>query len=135
MKDDIVLNKTETVKRCIRRVREEYAGSPENLQDYKTQDSIILNLQRLCEAALDLGMHVIKEKKWELPQSSKETFAILQMHGIISEKLSLRLQAMVGFRNIAIHDYQSLNIAIVQAIIEKHLEDGLELARNIIDIP
>jgi len=30
---------------------------------------------------------------------------------------------MVGFRNIAVHNYQQLNLEIVRAIIEQHLED------------
>ena len=30
---------------------------------------------------------------------------------------------MVGFRNIAVHDYQNLNIEIVISIVQKHLED------------
>jgi uncharacterized protein YutE (UPF0331/DUF86 family) len=33
------------------------------------------------------------------------------------------MQGMVGFRNIAVHDYQNLNIEIVVAIVEKHLGD------------
>lgn len=133
MKDDIILNKTETIKRCIKRVKEEYQNNPGNLEDYKTQDSIILNIQRLCEASIDIAMHYIKQKHLELPQSSKETFSILEKHAVLTSELSSRMQAMVGFRNISVHDYQSLNMAIVQAIIEKHLEDGLKLAGCIIN--
>ena len=33
------------------------------------------------------------------------------------------LQRMVGFRNIAVHDYQSLQLPITVAIIEKHLDE------------
>ena len=133
MKDDIILNKTETIRKCIKRVKEEYQDNPENLNDYKTLDSIILNIQRLCEASIDIAMHYIKQKRLEIPQSSKETFKILEKNGILTPELSNRMQAMVGFRNIAIHDYQSLNMAVVRAIIEKHLEDSLELAACIMN--
>lgn len=30
---------------------------------------------------------------------------------------------MVGFRNIAVHDYQTLNLDILQVILDKHLND------------
>jgi uncharacterized protein YutE (UPF0331/DUF86 family) len=30
---------------------------------------------------------------------------------------------MVGFRNIAVHNYQELGIEVLQAVIEKHLDD------------
>jgi len=33
------------------------------------------------------------------------------------------MQGMVGFGNIAVHDYQNLNIKIVVMIVEKHLID------------
>lgn len=124
MIDDIVLNKTEIIKRCIRRVTEEYAHNPQNLENFTKQDSITLNIQRACEAAIDLGMHVIAERDLGIPQASRDTFDILQSNKIIGSEMSERLKAMIGFRNIAVvHDYQKLNLKIVQAIIENHLED------------
>ncbi|MGL4358200.1 MULTISPECIES: type VII toxin-antitoxin system HepT family RNase toxin [unclassified Cetobacterium] len=133
MRDDVIINKVETIKRCIKRIEEEYSNDFNNLENYTKQDSIILNLQRMCEATLDLGMHYIKIKKLELPQTSKQTFEILQKNEVIDKKLSLDLQGMVGFRNIAVHDYQSLNIEILQKIIENHLMDSLRLAQKILE--
>ncbi len=37
--------------------------SPENLEDFTKQDSIILNIQRACEASIDLAMHIVAGKK------------------------------------------------------------------------
>lgn len=133
MKDDIIINKIETIKRCIKRVEEEYANTPSNLENYTKQDSIILNLQRLCEATLDLGLHYIKIKKLQIPQTSKQIFEILEKNGVIDKKISANMQGMVGFRNIAIHDYKSLNIDILQKIIEKHLGDSLIIAKKILE--
>ena len=45
------------------------------------------------------------------------------------------MQAMVGFRNIAVHDYQAINIEIVRAIVEHHLEDLAAFARIVGTIP
>lgn len=133
MKDDIIINKIETIKRCIKRVEEEYANTPSNLENYTKQDSIILNLQRMCEATLDLGLHYIKIKKLEIPQTSKQIFEVLEKNGVIDKKISANMQGMVGFRNIAIHDYKSLNIDILQKIIEKHLGDSLIIAKKILE--
>lgn len=133
MKDDVIINKIETIKRCIKRIEEEYANIPSNLENYTKQDSIILNLQRMCEATLDLGLHYIKIKKLEIPQTSKQIFEILEKNGVIDKKTSINMQGMVGFRNIAVHDYQSLNIEILQKIIEKHLGDSLIIAKKILE--
>jgi len=134
MIDDVILNKTEIVKRCIRRANEEYAHNPKNLENYTKQDSITLNIQRACEAIIDLGMHVIAERGLGIPQTSRDTFDILQNNEIISHEMSERLKAMIGFRNIAIHNYQGLNLKIIQAIIDKDLKDLLYFTDVILKI-
>ena len=87
----------------------------------------------MCEACLDIAMHIIRVKQFEIPQVSKEGFQILEKHKIIDETLSISLQRMVGFRNIAVHNYQNLNIDIVQAVIENHIQDPIKYIQVILD--
>ena len=134
MKDDIIINKIETIKKCMKRINEEYENKTSNLTNSTKQDSIILNIQRLCEAGIELGVHIIRINKYGIPQSSQEIFQILEKNNIISKELSKNLQRIVGFRNIVIHDYQAINLEILQKIIENNLDDILELAREIIKI-
>lgn len=123
MVDDVILNKASTIERCMRRIHDVYQDNPHNLDDYTKQDSIILNIQRACEASIDLAMHLVAIRKLGIPQSSREGFDLLQEHDVISKGLSEKMKAMVGFRNIAVHDYKSINLAIVQHIIEADLVD------------
>ncbi|ADO84619.1 type VII toxin-antitoxin system HepT family RNase toxin [Ilyobacter polytropus] len=132
MIDDIIINKSETIKRCIKRINEEYEDNPENLNEYRRQDSIILNIQRLCEACIDIATHIIRKKKLGVPQSSKDSFQILEDNKIIPKELSERLQGMVGFRNVAVHDYQTLNLSIVEKVVEDYIYDGIKLCKEII---
>jgi uncharacterized protein YutE (UPF0331/DUF86 family) len=132
MQNDVVLNKTSIIERCVKRVREEYNNNHENLKNYTKQDSMILNLQRACEASIDLAMHIVADKKIGLPQSSREAFTLLETANIIPSALSLKMKAMVGFRNIAVHDYQVVNLVILQKIIELHLDDFLEFTKVIL---
>lgn len=134
MIDDVILNKIEIIKRCIRRVKEEYDCNPKNLENYTKQDSVTLNIQGACEAVIDLGMHVIAEKCLGIPQTSRDTFEILQDNRIIAPEMCERIKAMIGFRNIAIHNYQRLNLKIIQAIIEKHMEDLMHFSEIIMKI-
>lgn len=120
---DVVYNKAQIIERCLQRVYEEYAGNPENLHNNTKQDSIILNIQRSCEAAIDLAMHIVAERKLGLPQNSRDAFTLLHNDGVIDEELTQKMKAMVGFRNIAIHDYQAMNLDIVKAVIEINLVD------------
>ncbi len=134
MVDDVVLNKVAIIERYIRRIHEEYQGNLLNLENYTKQDSIILNIQRSCEASIDLAMHLVATERLGIPQSSREAFDLLQHAGIIDEHLTRKLKAMVGFRNIAVHNYQTVDLGIVQGIIEKNLADLLRFGKLILSI-
>lgn len=124
MADDVVLNKAASIERCLQRILEEYAGNNQNLVANQTkQDAIILNLQRACETAIDLAMYVISQRRLGVPQESRDAFTLLQTAGILPADLATRMQRMVGFRNIAVHEYTRLNLDVVQAIITKQLDD------------
>jgi len=128
--DDITLNKVAAIERCLARVREEYDGNPDSLRDNLTrQDSIILNLQRACETAIDLAMHWVRLNRLGVPQQSRDAFRLLVQAKTLPEALGEALEKMVGFRNIAVHDYQALNLDVVQAIVETKMDDLAEFAR------
>jgi uncharacterized protein YutE (UPF0331/DUF86 family) len=122
MIDDVILNKCAIIQQCLKRIEVEYKGHEEELFfNFTKQDSIILNLQRACEAAIDLGMRVVRIKKLGPPQSSRGVFECLEQEGILTGILSKDLQAMVGFRDSAIHDYQKINAEVLQSILKNKL--------------
>ncbi|MBI4534303.1 MAG: DUF86 domain-containing protein [Candidatus Melainabacteria bacterium] len=127
--DDVLVNKAATIERCLKRIKEEYFGHEAELAtNLNRQDSIILNLQRACEAAIDMGMRMVRLKQLGIPQSSRDIFVLLNDAGVIESALSIHLQAMVGFRNIAIHDYRKMNLDIVRHLIENRLQDLSQFA-------
>lgn len=128
----VVLNKYNIIERCIKRINEIYDNTPENLKDYNKQDAIVLNLQRACQAAIDIGMYIISVKNLGIPQSKKGTFVVLEENNIITPEMAKNMKGMLGFRNIAIHEYQELDLDVIQGIIENHLGDLQEFARGII---
>jgi uncharacterized protein YutE (UPF0331/DUF86 family) len=65
--DDILINKHQIIKRCVKRINEEYDENPDNLKNLTKQDSIILNIQRLAEAAIDIAMHLTAELQLGIP--------------------------------------------------------------------
>ena len=130
MADDVILNKAAVVERCIARVREEHAGDDANLMENMTrQDSIILNLQRACEATIDLAMHLVKANELGNPQESRDAFAFLADADLLERDRAEKLMKMVGFRNIAVHDYKKLNLEIVASIIHDDLDVFLDFTK------
>ena len=124
MADDVVINKAASIERCLRRIQDEYAGNEQNLIENQTkQDAIILNLQRACETAIDLAMYVVSTRKLGVPQDSRDAYALLQAGGLLPADLALRMQRMVGFRNVAIHEYTHLNLDVAHSIITTQLDD------------
>ena len=124
MPDDVLLNKIAVIERCLTRIREEYQGHEvEFSASFTKQDSVILNVLRACEAAIDVAMHMVRVRRLGIPQDSRDAFSLLEGANLLSAELSLHMQAMVGFRNIAVHDYQKLNLDIVRAILLHRLPD------------
>ena len=128
MINEIIINKTQIIEKTLKRVNETYNNNPKHLKDYDKQDVIVLNLQRACQAVIDISMYICKDKKLGIPQHSSNAIANLSENDIIPEKLATNLKHMVGFRNIAVHDYQSLNLAILKTIIEEDLSDFKDFA-------
>ncbi len=118
---DILLAKTGNIQRCLRRIRETTGLDPESLDDIDKQDIFVLNLQRAIESAIDMAAHLSASEGLGLASSIKDNFRFLKEAGIIDENLMKRMQAMVGFRNIAVHDYQTLNLDIIRSILTGNL--------------
>jgi len=133
MVDDVLVNKAAVIERCVARARHEYTRAPATFAtDYTRQDAAILNIQRACEAALDMGQHLIRREKLGVPQSARDVFVLLSQSGWITPPLAESLKHMVGFRNIAVHDYQALQMPITVSIIEKHLDDFLTYSQTLL---
>ncbi|MFZ5592661.1 MAG: DUF86 domain-containing protein [Pseudomonadota bacterium] len=52
--------------------------------------------------------------------------------GLLDTQLGTRLQAMAGFRNIAVHNYREISMTVLRSILEKHLGDFREYSRVIV---
>lgn len=125
--DDVLLNKAGIIERCLRRVTEEYRGDPARLEIFTHQDSIVLNLERACQAAIDMAMYLVARDHLGIPQDSADAFRLLATAGQLDADLAARLRRMVGFRNVAIHEYRALDVRILRAIVESRLVDFVDL--------
>lgn len=130
--DDIVINKLASIKRYLQRINEEYTDATAFKNNFTKQDSVILNLQRACEASIDICNHLIKKQSLGIPQSARDSFELVAKAGIISIENRDQLKNMIGLRNIAVHDYQALNIDIVISVVELHLKDFESFSKSIV---
>ena len=94
-----------------------------SLADFKTQDAVVINLERAIQASIDIATHIISVNQLGSTNSMKDSFVLLAKNNIISNELSQKLIKMVGFRNIAVHAYDSLEVSILESILNNHLQD------------
>lgn len=117
----------------VQRAREEYDKDADTFAtDFTRQDAAILNIQRACEAALDMGQHLVRREKLGVPQSARDVFTLLAQAGWIEQRLADDLKRMVGFRNIAVHDYQAMQLPITVRIITFHLDEFLRYSQSLL---
>ena len=58
-----------------------------------------------------------------VPQTSRDAFGLLVASGSLPADLGDRMQRMVGFRNVAVHDDHALSVPILRAAVADHLGD------------
>lgn len=89
--------------------------------DQTRPDSIIRNLQRACEASIDLALHVSRKHRLGLPQDARDGFTLLEQAGLIPVAIANQMRAMVGFRNVAVHQYQQPGIPVLCSTLDHRL--------------
>ena len=133
---DVLIAKQQSLERCLARVRNAWE-QPSTLpfeRDYDRQDIIALNLQRACEQALDMANHVVAARKLGWPRTSAESFDLLERAGLVTAAMAGQMKAMVGLRNVVVHQYQDLDLDIVTSVVQEHLDDLSDFARTMIGL-
>jgi uncharacterized protein YutE (UPF0331/DUF86 family) len=120
---DVVAGKVGIVTRCLERIRTVTRDDPATVADIDIEDIVVLNLQRAIQACIDLMTHILAEHNLGVPQSSAEGFAVLATTGIIRPALAAELRKMVGFRNLAVHEYDEIDSRLLIEILSHHLDD------------
>ena len=135
MDRDVVLNKLESLRRCLRRVQEKTPASVDLLiADYDLQDIVTLNLERAVQVCVDIGLHIISSLDVSAPETMAGTFKAMERVGCLDNAVAERMVKAVGFRNTAVHAYQEIDWHIVYRIITEHLDDFRDFARQVLKI-
>jgi uncharacterized protein YutE (UPF0331/DUF86 family) len=134
MNTDVIYYKLEILKRYVDRIK---SKTPHNCialaENLDCQDIILMNLQRAVKICVDIAAYILANSNIPPPMSMKDAFYQLQMLEILSKKTSEKMQQSVGFRNIAIHEYDDINWEIVFSILYHHIEDFRAYAKEIFD--
>lgn len=132
MDREIVEQKLESLRRSLQRIETKCPPDPQTLvANIDLQDIVALNLSRAVQICVDIGTHLIAGMEVPPPDTMGQTFDVLAQQGILDDTLAIRLKKAVGFRNIAIHNYERINWMIVHSIARHHLVDFTEFAKMV----
>jgi uncharacterized protein YutE (UPF0331/DUF86 family) len=120
---DVVLAKVAAIQKYLRRIKDVTGLDSDRLDEIDAQEIFVLNLQRAIQSAIDLATHIVASEGLGISDTIGGNFVLLERAKIITKPLTKKMQSMVGFRNIAIHDYQALDVNILKAILSKNLKD------------
>lgn len=130
MDREVIEQKLESLRRCLRRIETKCPADATTLvADIDLQDIISLNLSRAVQISVDIGAHLIAGMEVPPPDTMGQTFDLLAQEGVLNIELASSLKKAVGFRNIAVHNYETINWSMVHSIVKYHLADFSEFAR------
>lgn len=125
----ILEEKLESLRRCVARIESRRADTAEVLaEDVDRQDILALNLSRAVQLCVDMAVHVLADSPRAAPHTMGESFELLAAEGFVDEPLADRMRAAVGFRNVAVHSYRSIDWSIVHTITHEGLADFEDFA-------
>jgi uncharacterized protein YutE (UPF0331/DUF86 family) len=122
---DLVLKKLAVIETCVRELRQ-LARAEGLVEDIKERRFVEHTLQLAIQAALDVASHIVSDDRLGEPRTNRELFTLLESAGWVSRDLSRTLRAMAGFRNVLVHGYDVVDVAVVRDLLENRLAD-LEL--------
>jgi len=131
----VIRSKLDSLSRCLLHIESETPATAEALlDDFRLQNSIVLELQRSVQICVDIGMHILRDSQLPAPDSMRATFDALCRMKIIDAVTAANLKGAVSFRNIAVHAYQEIDYGVVYSICTKHLDDFRAFARQVMAV-
>lgn len=91
--------------------------------DIREERFVEHTLQLAIQSVLDVASHIVSDERLGEPRTSRELVVLLERAEWIGAGLSKTLQDMVGFRNVLVHGYDTVDLEIVVDIVENHLID------------
>lgn len=132
MDREVVEQKLESLRRCLLRLQEKCPADTEILlHDLDLQDIIALNLSRAVQISVDIAAHIIAGMNITAPETMEQAFEVLAQQQLLSVELAGKLKKAVGFRNIAVHNYEAISWLMVHSIVTHNLADFTLFAQTI----
>lgn len=99
--------------------------------ELSTQWTVEHGLQLAIECVLDIGSHLVVAEQMGVPDSYREVIELLGRRDILPADFVRRAAGMPGFRNILVHDYLAVDLAIVWRMLQEGPAQFREFIRHV----
>ncbi len=132
--DKIVLEKKiDSILRCLNRIEGRLPKTETKFfNDYDAQDVVILNLTRAVQLSVDIATHILATTQLASPSTMADAFVNLERTQIITAEIADKMKRAVGYRNVAVHAYDDINLSITYEIAQRHLGDFKQFIQQIL---
>jgi uncharacterized protein YutE (UPF0331/DUF86 family) len=127
--EDLIAKKLAFIETCVRELRTANLDAVDD--DVREERFVEHTLQIAVQAALDVASHIVSDERLGEPATNKELFDLLARNEWLDHALVAPLRDMVGFRNVIVHGYGSVDLAIVKNVVRSQLEDLLRFVATI----
>jgi len=127
---ELLAKKLALIEGCVADLRR--LARPADLErDIRERRFVEHTLQIGIQAAIDVGLHIVSDQRLGEPRTNREVFDLLERASVVPAELATTLRRMVGFRNVLVHGYDDVDLAIVRDILERRLDDLLAFVRSV----
>lgn len=121
---ELVAKKIAVIETCVRELRT--LARPDAIRhDVRERRFVEHTLQIAIQAALDVASHIVSDERLGEPETNRALFDRLAAGGRLTAGLASTLGDMAGFRNVIVHGYQDVDLAILEDVLRNHLDDLL----------
>jgi uncharacterized protein YutE (UPF0331/DUF86 family) len=127
---DLIGKKLAGIETAVREIQT--LGHPRAIyEDVVQQRFFERTLQIAIQAVLDVASHIVSDERLGEPQTNRDLIDLLARHGWVPPDLAETLGDMVGFRNILVHGYDSVDLTVIETVADEHLGDFDRFVRAI----
>jgi len=118
--DDSIVKRTERIEIALKRLETLRITPREQfLQDWKTQDVALHNLQIAIQGCLDIGNHILGLIGGKSPETYVQIVDILAENDVVPQDFIDTAKSIVKFRNLIVHEYMKIDIDKLYAVITR----------------
>ena len=128
----LITTKLSKIREYQRFLKELQTTSMEDLtSDFRTRGAVERYLQVSIESIIDIGNEIISSLQLRRPERYRDIPHILAEAKIIPRTFAAKIASMIGFRNLLVHDYASINLNLVHEFLQTKLPDFEAFTRHV----